>query len=87
MLKIHVDLQEEYNILVHAQIAKEGQYCFVTQDVACCDELEYVIWQWQTRSHAKKDKGLVLLTVLALSQKYQDFHHEQKNHYQTIANA
>ncbi len=46
MLKIQVDLQEEYNILVCARRtanlrrkAKEGQHCFVQQDVQCRDKL------------------------------------------------
>ncbi len=50
MLKIQVDLQEEYNILVCARSiaalrrkAKEGQHSFVQQDVKCHDELEYLI--------------------------------------------
>ncbi len=92
MLKIRVDPQEECNILVHAWItatlrrkAKEGQHCFITQDVKCHDKLEYPIQQWQTKAHAKKDKGLILLTVSALSWTDQDFYHCQKNHYQTIA--
>ncbi len=94
MLKIQVDLQEEYNILVCARHtanlrrkAKEGQHCFVQQDVKCSDWLEYLTWQLQTKAHAEKQKALVLLKVLALSQKVQDYYYEQKNHYQTIADA
>ncbi len=94
MLKIQVDLQEEYNILVHARLtankrrkAKEGQHCFVHWDFKHCDELEYLIWQWQTKAGAKKQKGLILLKVSALSQKDQDYYHEQKNSFWAIANA
>ncbi len=94
MLKIQVDLQQEYWILVHARRtadlrrkAKEGQYCFIERDVKCRDELEYLTQHWQTKAHAKKQKGLVLLKVSALSQKDQDYYHKQKNHHQTIANT
>ncbi len=37
------------------------------------------------KAGAKKQKGLVPLNVLALSQENQDYYHEQKNNYQTIA--
>ncbi len=94
MLKIQVDLQEEYNILVCARHtadlrrkAKEGQRCFVQQEVKCHEELEYLIQQWHTKACAKQDKGMIPMTVLASSQEHQDFYHKQKNHYQTIANA
>ncbi len=94
MLKILVDLQEEYNILVCARItaaqrrkAIEGQHCFLPQDVSCCEELEYLLQHWQSKVSAKKEKGMIPMTVLAFSQKDQDFYHEQKNHFQTIANA
>ncbi len=50
MIKIQVDLQEEYYFLVGAKNtaalrkkANEGQHCFVLQDVQQCDELEYLI--------------------------------------------
>ncbi len=50
MLKIQVDLQEEYKILVCARSnatlrrkSKEGQHCFVKQEIKCSDELEYLI--------------------------------------------
>ncbi len=75
-LKIQVDLQEEYNILVWARRtanlrrkAKEGQNCFVEWDFNSRDELEYLTWQWQTKAHAKKEKSLVPLKESALSQK------------------
>ncbi len=35
----------------------------------------------------QKDKGLVPIKVLALSQKHKDFYYNQNNHYQTIAEA
>ncbi len=66
--------------------ANKGHHCFVLQDVQHRDELEYLIQQWQTKRQTKKDKGLVLLTVSTLSQTHKDFYHNQKNHYQTIAN-
>ncbi len=85
MLKIQVDLQEKYNILVCARRtanlrrkAKEGQHCFVQQDIKCQNELEYITWQWQTKACVKKDKGMIPMTVLALSQEDQDYYHEQK---------
>ncbi len=94
MLKIWVDLQEEYNILVHARCtanlrrkAKEGQHCFVEQDVECYDKLEYLIWQLQTKAPTKKEKGLVPIKISALSLEDLDYYHEQNNHYQVLANA
>ncbi len=52
MLEFRVDLQEDYDILVCTRPtadlkrkAKECQHCFVTQDVTCCDKLEYLIQQ------------------------------------------
>ncbi len=94
MLKIQVDLQQENGILCQARRtanlrrkAKEGQNCFVEWDVKRSEELEYLTQQWQTKAHAEKENGLVLLKVSALSQKDQDYYCEQKNHYQTIADA
>ncbi len=67
--------------------AKEGQHCVVQQDITRCDELEYLIHQWQTKACAERDKGMITMTVLALSQEHQDFYNEQRKHYQTIANV
>ncbi len=93
MLKIQVDLQEEYNILVCARQtsnlrrkAKEGQHCFVKQDIKRFEELEYLLSQQQTQACAEKDKGLVPLTVLALSKKNKIFI-IVKNHCHIIADA
>ncbi len=66
---------------------KEGQHGFGEQDVKHCQELEYLVWGWQTKARAKKVKGLVPLKVLALSQQDQDYYHQQKNHFQTIPDA
>ncbi len=86
MLEIRVDLQEEYNILCGARRtaalrrqAKEGQHCFVKQDIKRRDELEYLDRLWQTKVRAEKEKGLVLHAILALSQQDQDYYHEKKN--------
>ncbi len=94
MLEIQVDLQEECGILCQARKtaalrrkAKEGQHCFVTRDVKRHEELEYLDWSWRTKARTKKEKGLVPLKVLALSQQDQDYYYKQKNHFQTIANA
>ncbi len=94
VLEIQVDLQEEYYILVCARStatmrrqAKKGQHCFVEHNIKRCQELEYLIWLLETKACAKKEKGLVPLKVSALSQEDQDYYHEQKNHFQTIANA
>jgi len=94
MLKIRVDLQEEYGILCQARRAadlrrraKEGQHCFVEKDVKRCQELEYLDRLWRTKACAEKEKGLVPLKVLALSQQDQDYYYEQKNHFKTIADA
>ncbi len=38
------------------------------------------------KSPCQKNKVLVPLKVLALSQEDQDYYYEQKNHYQSIAN-
>ncbi len=80
MLKIQVDLQEEYNILVYERRtanlrrkAKECQHCFGKQDVKRRQEL--LTWAWQTKAHAKKEKGLVPLKVLALSQEDWHYYH------------
>ncbi len=85
MLEIWVDLQKEYDILVCARCtanlrrkAKEGQHCFILQDVKHLEELEYLLQKWQTQAHAEKDKGLVPIKVLALSQNHQDFYYSQK---------
>ncbi len=50
MLEIQVDLQTEYEILVHARCtanqrrkANEGQHCSVLQDVKHHEELEYLL--------------------------------------------
>ncbi len=67
--------------------AKEGQHCFVKQDVERRQELEYLDRLWQTKSCAKKEKGLVLLKVSALSQEDQDYYYEQKKYFQTITDA
>ncbi len=94
MLEIRVDLQTEYGILCRARStaalrrkAKEGQHCFVTRDVERRDELEYLDRSWRTKARAEKEKGLVPLKVSALSQQDQDYYHEQKNYFQTIADA
>ncbi len=86
MLEIQVDLQEEYGILCQARRtanlrrkAKEGQHCFIEQDVKHCQELEYLVQLWRTKARAKKGRGLVPLTVSALSQQDQDFYHEKKS--------
>ncbi len=86
MLKIRVDIQQEYSILVCARRtanmrrkSKEGQYCFVEQDVECHDKLEYLNWVWLTKACAEKQKWLVPLMVLDLSEEDQDYYHEQKN--------
>ncbi len=77
MLEIQEDLKEEYNVLICARItaaqrrkAKEGQHCFVQQDLKHCDKLEYLIWQRQTQARDKQDKRMILMTVLALSQEH-----------------
>ncbi len=94
MLEIRVDLKKENNILCQARRtaalrrkAKEGQHCFVTQDVKRRDELEYLDWSWRTKAGSKKEKGLVPLKILALSQEDQDYYYEQKKYFQTIADA
>ncbi len=83
MLEIQVDLQEEYGILCQARRtadqkrkAKQGQHCFVEQDINRCDKLEYLDRSWWTKAQAKKEKGLVPLKILALSQEDQDYYHE-----------
>ncbi len=85
MLKIQVDLQKDYAIIVcerntatQRRKTSESQHCFVKQHVKCHEESEYLTWQWLTNSCAEKEKGLVLLKVLALSQKDQQFYEEQK---------
>ncbi len=94
MLEIRVDLQTEYNILCWAgrtaalrRQAKEGQHCFIERDVKRRDELEYLTRTWWTKARAKKEKGLEPQTILALSQKDQDYYYEQKKYFQTIADA
>ncbi len=67
--------------------AKEGQHCFVERDVNHHDKLEYLDRTWQTKARAEKEKGLVLLKVLALSQEDQDYYYKQKNHFQNISDA
>ncbi len=32
--------------------------------------------QWQTKAHAKRDKGMILMTLSAWSQEHQDFYNE-----------
>ncbi len=57
MLKIKVDLQKEYDILLCERRtanlrrkANEGQHCFVTQDVKHREELEYLLQQRQSQA-------------------------------------
>ncbi len=50
MLKIQVDLQDEYNILVYARRtanlrrkANEGQHCFVKRDIKSLGKLDWIL--------------------------------------------
>ncbi len=85
MLKIQVDLQEEYYILCQTRStanmrrkAKEDQHCFKEQDVKHRQELEYLVQLCQTKAYAKKENRLVPLKVSVLSHEDQDCYHEQK---------
>ncbi len=94
MLKIRVDLRQEHTLLVRARrtadmrrLAKQGQHSFVARDSSRREKLETIIRLWKTKAQAEEDKGLIPMTLSALSQKDQDYYNEQREHYQKIADA